>query len=599
MSLFSELKRRNVFRVAIAYLAASWLLTEIADTIFPAFGIPDWGFRFVVVVLALGFVLALVFSWAYELTPEGLKREKDVVRDESITHVTARRLDAITIGVVLMATVVVVAGRLYPGPAATEQRGSSQPGPTQQTEDATATAAYPPGSIAVLPFVNMSDDPANEFFADGISEELLNLLASLPELRVTARTSSFSFKGKDATIADIAIQLGVAHVLEGSVRRNGERVRVTAQLIETGSETRLWSETYDRTLDDIFAIQDEIAREVVGSLKITLLGGAMPRSRATDPEAYMRYLQCNNFRVGAEEVLRRGEEYCRQALEIDPDYAPAWSALGTIYANLAIRGSVDFKDGYQQSKKFRQRALELDPNLADAHAGLGWHAMMYDRDLAAAADHFRAALDLAPSDYRVLGGAAVFAETLGRFERAIELADRALAVNPLGHVVYSNTAIVHCYIGEFERANERFEKAAELDHDDSGNPWRARCWLQQGQPDKALVEAASVASESRRLWVQSMAYHDLGKHAEAEQALNALIEGHAHDAAAFIAENYARRGDIDQAFEWLQRAIDEKQYMWGSLVFDPAFSTLHADQRWHVIRARDGRSEEQLQKISF
>jgi adenylate cyclase len=597
-SLIGELRRRNVFRVAIAYLAVAWLLTEVASTVFPLFGVPEWGVRFIVILFVLGFLPALVFSWVYELTPEGLKREKDVVRDESVTHVTAKRLDAITIGVVVLALLVVVADRLYLGPTEGGHGGNSQPGPVQQEETLTASSAYPSGSIAVLPFVNMSEDPSNEFFADGISEELLNLLATIPELRVTARTSSFSFKGKDATIAEIARQLGVAHILEGSVRKDGQRVRVTAQLIETGAETHLWSATYDRTLDNIFAIQDEIASQVVGSLKVTLLGKPLPRVRETDPEAYVLYLQCNNLRAGSLEELRRGEQYCRQSLEIDPDYAPTWEALGNMYTNLAVNGGISYEEGAAQGKLCKQRALELDPGLASVHAGLGFVAMIHDRDLPTAARHYRAALEIAPGDYRVVGGASVFAETMGRFEQAIELAERALAINPLGWVTYGNVAIVHCYAGQFEQANERFDKYEELGGR-KGNPWRAICWLQQGEPDKALAEAKHIKSVTRRMWVLALAYYDLGRMEESDQVLNALIKGYANEAAAFIAENYAWRGDIDSAFEWLDRAIAEKQYMWGSLVFDPAFSKLHSDPRWQDIRARDGRSEEQLQKIDF
>lgn len=454
-------------------------------------------------------------------------------------------------------------------------------------------------SIAVLAFVNMSDDPGNEYFSDGISEELLNLLATIPGLRVTARTSSFSFKGKEVSIADIARELNVAYILEGSVRKNENRVRVTAQLIETGSGTHVWSKTYDRTLNDIFALQDEIAGNVVDSLKITLLGEAVPKVRETDPEAYVLYLQCRHFSVGELEELRRGERYCRQSLEIDPDYAPTWERLGAIYSNLTISGYVDFEYGYEQAKEFVQHALELDPNFAGAHAGLGWKAMMYDRDLPKAAAHFQAALELAPSDYGVLGRASVFAETLGRFEQAIALADKALAVNPLGSAVYGNIAIVHCWAGQFERANERFEKYLELKSSKFGNPWRAQCYLLQGQPEKALEEARRVEQESRRLWVQSMALYDLNRFEESDRTLYELIQKYPDEAASFIAENYAWRGDIDPAFEWLNRAMSEKQYMWGSLVFDPAFAKLHSDPRWADIRARDGRSEEQLQEIHF
>jgi adenylate cyclase len=269
MSLYQELKRRNVFRVAIAYLAGAWLLTEVAGTLFPAFGVPEWGFRFVVILFVLGFVPALIISWAYELTPDGLKREKDVVRDESITHLTAKRLDGITIGLILLAVAFILADRLWMNSRYSRSMEAPiavalDPGPKPQSQ--APHSEYPPNSIAVLPFVNMSDDAGNEYFSDGIAEELLNLLAGIPELRVIARTSSFSYKGKDVKITDIARDLKVRHVLEGSVRKSGQRVRVTVQLIETASGTHLWSETYDRTLDDIFAIQDEIAGEVVESM---------------------------------------------------------------------------------------------------------------------------------------------------------------------------------------------------------------------------------------------------------------------------------------------------------------------------------------------
>jgi len=262
MSLYHELKRRNVFRVGIAYLALSWLLTEVSGTLFPAFGIPDWGVRFVVIVFALGFVPALIISWVYELTPEGLKREKDVVRDTSITHLTARRLDVFTIGLIVVALAFILFDRLWLSPRLEQLTATAAEAVTDSVQTAAPEPAehqYPPNSIAVLPFVNMSDDPGNEYFSDGISEELLNLLAKIPELRVISRSSAFSFKGKDFDMPTIAAQLNVAHVLEGSVRKAGNQVRITAQLIEASTDTHLWSETYDRTLDDIFSIQDEIA----------------------------------------------------------------------------------------------------------------------------------------------------------------------------------------------------------------------------------------------------------------------------------------------------------------------------------------------------
>jgi TolB-like protein/DNA-binding winged helix-turn-helix (wHTH) protein/Tfp pilus assembly protein PilF len=456
-------------------------------------------------------------------------------------------------------------------------------------------------SIAVLAFVNMSDDPDNEYFSDGISEELLNLLTTIPELQVIARTSSFSFKEKDVTVAEIAHKLNVAYILEGSVRKVDDRVRVTAQLIETGTETHLWSKTYDRTLDDIFNVQNDIAKDVVESLKVPLLGETGPTVRKSDPIAYELFLRCRHFsRSGSVESLRKGESFCRQSLEIDPDYAPSWSLLSSIYHNLAVGGHVDYKKGYQKAGDFNRHALELDPNLARAHSSMGWDAMMFDRDLLAAAKHFKKALALAPNDARIIGNASVFAETLGRFDRAIELADQALALNPLSSIVYSNIAIVHCFAGQFEKASERFTVAHELYANNRFLlPWQAKCHLLQNQPEKALALAGRIELEVRRLWVLPMALYDLGELDSSNSALNQLIEKYPHEAASFIAENYAWRGEADQAFKWLNRAIDEKQYIWGSLVFDPAFRKLHADPRWAIIRAKDGRSEKLIQSIDF
>ncbi len=603
MSLYNELKRRNVFRVVIAYLAGAWLLTEVAGTLFPAFGVPDWAVRFVVIVLALGFLPALIISWAYELTPEGLKREKDEVRDTSITHVTAKRLDWITIGLIAAALAFILTDRLWLSPRFAQQISAPVESVTENGQTSEPDSQYPPNSIAVLPFVNMSDDAGNEYFADGISEELLNLLAKIPEMKVIARTSSFSYKGKDTKIADIARELDVGHVLEGSVRKSGNQVRITAQLIEAVSGTHLWSETYDRTLEDIFSLQNEIASRVVDALRITLLGEAVPtKARETDPEAFTLYLQGRHIAQNASsaEEYGKAEEYLRQSLEKDPDYAPTWERLATIKINLALRGMVDFNESYELAREFTKNALELDPNLASAHSGLGWIAMMYDRNLPTAAAHFRRALALAPNDVAILAIDSVFAETLGRLEQSIELGERALDISPLADVTFGNLAIVHCYLGQFTLATAKFRKALELNPDSQFLlPWLAKCHLLKGEPEKALSVARKIAVESRRLWIMPMAYHDLGQKQAADEALGTLKENHADEAASFIAENHAWRGETDKAFEWLDRAIDEKQYMWGSLVFDPAFRNLHDDPRWATIRERDGRSEEQLSKIEF
>ncbi len=274
-SFWGELKRRNVVRVAIAYAVVSWLLLQVADVVLDNIEAPTWVFQAILLLLVIGFPVAIIFAWAFELTPEGLKKEKDVDRSESITHVTGRKLDFVIIGVLVIAVGFLLVDKLY------LSEGDTVPDEIIATERK---------SIAVLPFVNMSNDANNEYFSDGISEEILNLLVKVPELRVTSRSSAFSFKGQNLDVPTMAAKLNVVHVLEGSVRKSGNQLRITAQLIDGETDTHLWSETYERELKDVFAIYDEIAAAVVDELKIKLLGEP-PKATETNSEAYALYLQ--------------------------------------------------------------------------------------------------------------------------------------------------------------------------------------------------------------------------------------------------------------------------------------------------------------------
>ena len=302
----SELKRRNVLRMAVLYAVAAWVILQVAEVLIELAKLPDWIGTTTLWLLAVGFPIALIFSWFYEITSEGISLEKDVDRAESITHVTGRRLDFIVISLLCAAVILFAYDKWW------------MDGQPQQ-------------SIAVLPFVNMSDDASNEYFSDGISEELLNLLTKIPELRVISRSSAFSYKGKGIDIPTIAAQLNVTHVLEGSVRKAGNRVRITAQLIEARTDTHLWSETYDRSLDNIFAIQDEIATAVVEQLKVVLLHDA-PIARETNPEAYALYLQGLHLRrQNTARSLEQAQTLLQQALASDPGYAAAWDELSSVY----------------------------------------------------------------------------------------------------------------------------------------------------------------------------------------------------------------------------------------------------------------------------
>jgi TolB-like protein len=394
MQLYQELKRRNVFRVAIAYLAGSWLLIEVAETIFPLFGFDDTPARIMVIVLAIGFPLFLLFSWVFEFTPEGLKKEKDIDRAASVTHKTGKQLDRIIIILLALALGYFAFDKFVLEPARVVDLVEET---AQQARSDALVESYGDQSIAVLPFINMSDDAGNEYFSDGISEELINLLAKIPKLRVISRSSAFVFKGEKISIPEVAKKLNVAHILEGSVRKAGNQVRITMQLIEARSDTHLWSETYDRTLDNIFAIQDEIAGTVVAALKLTLLGDA-PMAEEIDPQAYTLYLQARHIiNTSKSRQSEQAEQKLRQALEIEPAFMPALWELG--------RNRIGFEGGYSEPstpqdvtmiRELIERMAAIAPDSSWTNYWRAWDAWKWQGDYQAAAQYFESMIAADP-----------------------------------------------------------------------------------------------------------------------------------------------------------------------------------------------------------
>jgi TolB-like protein len=335
MSFWAELKRRNVFRVGAVYLAAAWSLAQIGDVVAQAFAAPAWPMRMLLVLLALGLPVALVIGWLFELTPEGLKLTREVAVEASITHATGRRLDRVLIAMIALLIVVLVADRWWPRstvPTSADSAGT----PPASAGATSAPSAQSEKSVAVLPFVNLSSDPEQEYFSDGLSEEILNQLAQIADLRVTARTSSFVFKGKNEDLRVIGQQLNARYLLEGSVRKAGNELRITAQLIDAAAGSHLWSRTFDRTLNDVFAIQEEIAMAVSGAMSVSLDVGAMARTRGgtTNLEAYDKYLRARSLdrQRGTSDDLVQAAQYYREAIAIDPAFI---RALSDLYLELA------------------------------------------------------------------------------------------------------------------------------------------------------------------------------------------------------------------------------------------------------------------------
>ncbi|HET7064512.1 MAG TPA: tetratricopeptide repeat protein [Rudaea sp.] len=623
MSLFEELKRRNVIRMAGLYVVGAWLITQVAGTVLPMFGAPDWIGRSIVALLAIGFVPTLLFSWIYELTPEGLKRESAVDRSASITSVTGRRIDrSITVMLVLaLAYFIVDKFVLAPGRNAREiasavdqanvasaaKGPASSAGAASTSAAAAGTAAAPSipsidqdPSIAVLPLQDLSQAKDQEYFSDGITEELLDLLAKVPKLRVIARTSSFSYKGKDTPIAEIARALHVAAVLEGSVRKSGEKVRITVQLIRASDSSHLWSETYDRKLDDIFKVQDDIAAAVVDKLRITLLG-AVPTAKPVDPRIYPLILQANalaaqNNAAGNKQALA----LCEQALAVVPGEVRAWDVKALLYFSQTAASELSTEEGVPLIRAAVERALALDPNDAAAHSVAGRVADVYDGDFVSAAAHYQRALSLDPTSSDALYNIAVFLASTGKVDAGITVMRYLVAHDPA-------SARVHYRLGDLlSRARHNDEAITSLraalalspQYNGAHNVISASL-LAKGDAAGALVEAEAESSETWRAISLPLAYYAVGRKAEADAALSALIAKLEKDASYNIAYIYAFRGEADRAFEWLDKAVQYKDGGLSEIVYESLFDKIRSDPRWLPLLRKIGRSPEQLAKIEF
>jgi len=462
-------------------------------------------------------------------------------------------------------------------------------------------------SIAVLPFVNMSRDEENEYFADGLSEELLNVLAKIRGLRVASRTSAFSFKGKDVDIPTVAQKLNVATVLEGSVRKSGKRVRITAQLIEVASDSHLWSETYDRELDDIFAVQDDIAQAVVKELRAALLGEparaapaeaakevrAATTGRSDNPEAFQLYLRAKFL---GERITQadtdRAIELFQRAIALDPGFALAWAGLSRVHQTQAGYGFAPIDEGYERGREAAQQALSIAPELADGHVELGRILKMHDWNWPAADAEYRRALELAPGDAHALRSAAELARILGRRDEARELIGKVLAIDPLSSSTQRQAAMIHLASRDLESAATAFRLALDLSPNvGPANAFLGITRLLQGHVAEALPLAQAERHDVFRTLALTMTLRALGRQAEADAALGTLESEFGWTAAYQVAEAYADRKDIDRAFEWLEKAYAQRDPGVVYTAIDMLLDPLHGDPRWRPFVCKLGLGE--------
>ena len=572
-NFFAELKRRNVYKVAIAYGVVAWLLIQIATQVFPFFEIPNWTVRLVVLLIAIGFPIALIIAWAFELTPEGLKRTE--AADAAPSRRSARRT---WIYVVIVASVI-SAGVFLLGRSISFKQGTE----------------LPEKSIAVLPFENRSRDPDNAYFAEGVQDEILTRLAKIADLKVISRTSTQKYKSVPDNLRDIARQLGVANILEGSVQKAGDQVRVTVQLINANTDTHLWAESYDRALTDIFAVESEVAKTIADTLRAKLTGSEerlMSKKPTANPEAYELYLRGRFFwnkRTGAD--LEKAIEYFNQATTKDPGYALAYAGLADAYVLLSGFGAASPKDSFPQAKAAAEKALELDNTLGEAHASRALALFAYDFNFAEANREFRRAIELNPNyatAHQWYGESGL--TPLGQFDEAIAEIKRALKLDPLSVIINADLGTILFTARRYDDAIAQLRKTLEMDptfyyaHYNLGEALEMK-----GRVPEAIAEyekAIALDDDPLPRALLGRLYAKIGRKDEARQILQRLRDSakQRYITPYLSAMIHIGLGEKDQAIDFLEKTYEDRDgYSIGFIKVDRDLDPLRGDPRFETL----------------
>jgi TolB-like protein len=575
---FAELKRRHVYRVAIAYGVVAWLLIQVATQVFPFFEIPSWVVRLVVLVVVLGFPVALIIAWAFEMTPKGIKRAENIAPNEYIPHWSARRFAALIVAIAMVATGLMMFPLVR----------------NKSTSTAQITAASTPSqkSIAVLPLLNESGNPG-EYFSDGLSEELIAALAQIKGLKVIGRSSSFRFKDKKEDSKTIGQKLGVSTLLEGTVRKQGDQVRIVAELVKAADGSELWSRTFDRELKDIFAVQAEIAGAVATSLELTLLGtdDTSAKNISTNSvEAHNAYLQGHfYFQRRNLEDYQMAVGFFDQATRLDPDYALAYAECSEAWAWIGDLSSEKRKEAWAAAGRDAEKAVAIDPDLAEAHAALGWVRFFIEWKFAEGLAELRRAQQLSPWNPTSNDLMARVVVYLGQFQEAEKLARQAIELDPLAYQARTSLARILFTEGKLDEADASARAAAELQPTAAGSHrWQVFVAIQRGDGEAALREARLEPNEGYRYFELALAHYARGERPAADAALAELIAKERNSLAYQIAEVYAWRGETDKAFEWLQVSLDNHDTGMLSLSINPLMRGLRHDARYNGLLAKVG-----------
>jgi adenylate cyclase len=589
MNFFSELKRRNVYKVAVAYLVVAWLVIQAASILLPTFDAPSWAMKVIVLLLVLGFPAALIFSWAFEITPEGIVRETEVEATKSITRKTGRKIVAIT------TVLAVIAAGLFVFQLLRTRSTSAFAGPSADRSSSLPAGAVPNKSIAVLPFDNLSRDPDNAYFCEGVQDEILTRLAKVADLKVISRTSTQHFKSAPENLPEIAKKLGVMHILEGSVQKAGDRVRVNVQLINAMNDAHLWADTFDRQLTDIFAVESEIAKTIAETLQARITGSeksSIAKAPTTNPEAYELYLKGRFFwnkRSGAD--LRKAIDYFNQAIAKDPKYALAYTGLADSYMLLP---NYDFsgtpvRESIAPARVAIEKALDLDDSLAEAYASRGLLDTV-ELQLERAVVDFARAIELKPNyatahHWLMLGQLA-----LGRFDPALAEGKRALELDPLSVIINADVSWTYACAHQFDEAEKRVRKTLEIDprfflaHYYLGGILQLQGHLNEAIPE--FQKSVDLNNDAYSIAMLGQAYARDGQKAEAQKILARLTE---ESKSRYVSPYawallYNGFGDKERAIAELERAFQtgDTNYLFVIKV-DPLLKELRGDPRFEAL----------------
>lgn len=589
-NFFAELKRRNVYKVAVAYAIVAWLLIQAASILFPTFEAPAWVMKVVVTAIIFGFPVALILAWAFELTPEGIKREKDVAPNESIARTTGRKLVGTTVAL------AVIAAGLFAFQFLRSKSATTIPGITS-TPSAPSAGPISEKSIAVLPFENLSRDPENAFFASGIQDEILTRLAKIGALKVISRTSTQQYQSKPQSLTEIAKQLGVANILEGSVQKAGDRVRITVQLISALSDSHLWADTYDRKLIDTFGVESDVAQKIASSLEAQLTGSeqrAIAARPTENTEAYQLYLKGKFFwnkRTGDD--LKAAADLFRQAAEVDPSYANAYAGVAQADLLIPVFGAGAPRDFFPKAKVAAERAIELDETSAEGHSALAM-LLCFDFKFPAAEAEFRRAIQLNPNyatAHHWFGNSLLV--SLGRFDEGIREGERAVELDPLSLIINADLGSTFMIGRRYDEAIAQLRRTLALDGNFSYAHWNlGEALYLKGDVNAAIAEyekARALDDDPEVLGLLGRAYAETGKREQALEILRKLQEtGQNQYIRSYVYSLiYIGLGDKATAIEYLEKAregFETPDTTW--LKVDPLFDPLRSEPRFQQLVAK-------------